>query len=222
MQCSNFFLRSASLPLCWSDFDLLWLRLSFDAGQRHGADTNVLVISQYDDELGTVRDELGSLTRLGSKKSVDVARCDKAMIDDLGIDVKSKRFKTPAVTSDGAPAALKEHTCIMTLLGLAVIMRFICDCHSLSLGSCKSSEKAFGDRGDMETCHVEQLQFKISYLFDTRPAKYESIWRSKFGSWIGKIQMLISTRWLYATRNAKKIIANNPCWCSLRSACTRR
>ena len=65
-------------------------------------------ISQYDDELQTVRDELGALTRLGSKKSVDVARCDKAMIDDLGIDVKTKRFP-PAVTSDGAPAALKEH-----------------------------------------------------------------------------------------------------------------
>ena len=120
------------------------IHFSVDAGFRHGVDTNVVTISVYDDELGTVRDELGSMTCLGSKKSMNSAACDVAIIKDLGIDVHKKRFP-PAVTTDGAPAALKEHTCIMFLLGLLVIMRFLCDCHALSLGSCKSSKKAFGD-----------------------------------------------------------------------------
>ena len=60
----------------------------------------------------------------------------------------------------------------------------------------------------METCHVEQLQFKIAWLFDSRPVKYMSIWRQRFGYWLGKIQRLITTRWLYSTHNGKKIMAH--------------
>ena len=76
------------------------IHFSVDAGYRHGADTNVITLSRFDDDPQTVADELGNLTCVGSKKSADIAKCDKAMIDDLGIDVKTKRFP-PAVTSDG-------------------------------------------------------------------------------------------------------------------------
>ena len=66
------------------------IHLSTDDGTRHGGGAHMMTISNWNETMKTVEDQMGSIGLLDNKKSVAAADCDKLLMEELGIDARKR------------------------------------------------------------------------------------------------------------------------------------